>query len=123
MALAYHLLREVSELDPCGRYFSGSTVVLEEPSGADCMPGGVWPCGLSGGAPPVPVVIGPVQPCGCFSPFTSGTTVRPVLHSDLSVSPGRYPGLTGSLLACAHAKPLAHARQAAMNKTRIVTCM
>ena len=101
-----HLLHEVGELDPCRikmdlsfwRYFPGSTVVLEEPSGAGYMPGGVWPCGLVAGAPPLPVVIGPVQSCGCFSPFTSGTTVRPVLHSDLSVSPVRYPGLTGSLL-------------------------
>lgn len=81
------------------RYFSGSTVVLEEPSGADCMPGGVWPIGLwCGGPSAVPVVIGPVQPCGCFTPFVSGTTVRPVLQWDLSVSPGEYPGLTGSLL-------------------------
>jgi hypothetical protein len=71
----------------------------------------------------VPVVIGPVQPCGCFSPFTSGVTVRPVLYPDLSVSPGLYPDLSGSLLACAHAKPVAHARQAAMNEKRIVTCM
>lgn len=96
VVMAHRLPREQHSL--FGRYFSGSTVVLEEPSGADCMPGGVWPCGLSAGAPPVPVWIGPVQPCGCFSPFVSGTTVRPVLQRDLSVSPGRYPGLTGSLL-------------------------
>ena len=115
-ARGYPLIARGDEFDLCGRYFSGSTVVLEEPSGADCMPGGVWPCGLSGGAPPVPVVIGPVQPCGCFSPFTSGTTVRPVLHSDLSVSPGRYPDLSVSLLACAHVKPVAHARQTAINE-------
>ena len=40
-------------------YLSGATVVFEEPSGAGCIPGGDWPCGLSGGAPPVPVSIGP----------------------------------------------------------------
>ena len=54
-------------------YLSGAAVVFEEPSGAGCIPGGDWPCGLSGGAPPVPVSIGPVQPCGCFWPFVSGT--------------------------------------------------
>src|ERR1041385_39361 len=58
---------------------SGETTVLPEPSGAGCMPGGLWPCGLSGGAPPVPVLIGPVLPCGCFSPTVSGVCVRPVL--------------------------------------------
>ena len=67
-------------------YLSGATVVFEEPSGAACIPGGDWPCGLEGGAPPVPVSIGPVQPCGCFWPFVSGTGVwvRPVLYSGLS---------------------------------------
>ena len=60
-------------------------MVFEEPSGAGCIPGGDWPCGLSGGAPPVPVSIGPVQPCGCFWPFVSGVWVRPVLYTDLSV--------------------------------------
>ena len=57
-----HLLHEVDELDPCRikmdlsfwRYFPGSTVVLEEPCGAGYMPGGVWPCGLVAGAPPLP---------------------------------------------------------------------
>ena len=44
-------------------YF-GSTMVFDEPSGAACMPGGDCPWGLSAGAPPLPVVIGPVQPCG-----------------------------------------------------------
>lgn len=63
-------------------YLSGSTVVFEEPSGAGCMPGGLWPCGLSAGAPPDPVSIGPVQPCGCSWPLVSGVTVRPVLYSD-----------------------------------------
>ena len=29
-------------------YLSGATVVFEEPSGAGCIPGGDWPCGLSG---------------------------------------------------------------------------
>ena len=33
--LAYPLIARGDEFDPCGRYFSGSTVVLEEPSGAD----------------------------------------------------------------------------------------
>ena len=45
-----------------------STTVLEDPSGAACMPGGVWPCGLSAGAPPEPVSKGPVRPWGCICP-------------------------------------------------------
>lgn len=43
-------------------YFAGAVVVLDDPSGAACMPGGLWPWGLSAGAPPDPVLIGPVQP-------------------------------------------------------------
>ena len=39
------------------------------------MPGGLWPCGLSGGAPPEVVLIGPVQPCGCSWPLASGAVV------------------------------------------------
>jgi hypothetical protein len=39
-----------------------STIVLSEPSGAACIPGGVCPCGLEAGAPPVPVSRGPVRP-------------------------------------------------------------
>jgi hypothetical protein len=37
----------------CPNYLSlsGSVVVFEEPSGADCIPGGVCPCGLEAGAP------------------------------------------------------------------------
>ena len=47
-----------------GGYF-GPEIVFDDPSGADCMPGGVSPCGLEAGAPPLlPVVIGPVGPCG-----------------------------------------------------------
>src|SRR5450756_1850867 len=41
-----------------GYFFSGSTTVFDEPSGADCMPGGVSPCGVEAGAPLVVVVIG-----------------------------------------------------------------
>jgi hypothetical protein len=33
-------------------FLSGSIVVFDEPSGADCIPGGVCPCGLEAGAPP-----------------------------------------------------------------------
>ncbi len=41
---------------------------LSEPFGADCIPGGVSPCGLEAGAPPVDfVLIGPVLPCGCIT--------------------------------------------------------
>jgi hypothetical protein len=43
-------------------------MVLEDPWGAACMPGGVCPCGLSAGAPPEPVSKGPVRPCGCVWP-------------------------------------------------------
>src|ERR1019366_6679524 len=84
----------------CACYFlSGSTTVFDEPSGAACMPGGVSPCGLDAGAPPVLVFIGPVQPCGCNCPFVSGVTVRPMLDS----------GLTAVLFSgrvCAHAIPV-----------------
>ena len=53
-------------------------MVLDAPPGAGCMSGGVPPCGLSAGAPPVPVEFGPVQPCGWSWPLLSGNTVRPV---------------------------------------------
>lgn len=46
-------------------YLGGATVVLVDPSGAGCIPGALCPWGLSGGAPPEPVLVGPVQPCGC----------------------------------------------------------
>lgn len=59
------------------RYLSGSTAVLVDPSGAGCIPGGLWPCGLSAGAPPDLVSSGPVQPCGCNRPLSSGAE-RPV---------------------------------------------
>jgi hypothetical protein len=68
----------------------GSTMVLDAPPGAGCMVGGVPPCGLPAGAPPVPVVSGPVQPCGCSWPLLLGNTVRPVLY-------GESPGLLSSL--------------------------
>ena len=51
--------------DDSGAVYFGPEIVFEDPSGADCMPGGVSPCGLEAGAPPLlPVVIGPVGPCG-----------------------------------------------------------
>lgn len=46
-------------------HLGGATVVFVDPSGAGCIPGGLCPWGLSGGAPPEPVLIGPVQPWGC----------------------------------------------------------
>jgi hypothetical protein len=49
-------------------YF-GSTTLFDEPSGAACMVGGDCPWGLAAVAPPLPVVIGPVQPCGCSCPL------------------------------------------------------
>jgi len=54
-------------------------MVFDEPSGAGCIPGGVWPCGLPAGAPPLLVSTGPVGPCGCCAPFVSGETDGPVL--------------------------------------------
>lgn len=48
--------------DPSVRTF------LSEPFGAACIPGGVSPCGLEAGAPPVDLVsIGPVLSCGCVT--------------------------------------------------------
>jgi hypothetical protein len=62
--------------------WSGGFIVREEPSGAACMLGGLWPCGLDGGAPPLPVSSGPVQPCGCFTPSVEGEVVVPVLFGE-----------------------------------------
>ena len=59
-------------------YLGGATTVLVDPSGAGCMPGGLCPCGLSAGAPPDFVSSGPVQPCGCNWPLSSGGE-RPVV--------------------------------------------
>jgi hypothetical protein len=72
------------------------------------MPGGLWPCGLSGGAPPTPVSVGPVQPCGCFSPLTSGAE-RPVL----------YPVLSS---AWAQDEPVTKATQAARTQAARAMC-
>lgn len=58
-------------------YFGGSTTVFVDPPGAGCMPGGLCPWGLSGGGPDL-VSSGPVQPCGCNWPFSSGGE-RPVV--------------------------------------------
>src|ERR1022692_3403260 len=97
----------------CACYFlSGSTTVFDEPSGAACMPGGVSPCGLDAGAPPVLVFIGPVQPCGCNCPFVSGVTVRPMLDS----------GLTAVLFSgrvCAHAIPVEETKQTTISVKRM----
>jgi len=96
-----------------GSIGSGSTMVFDEPSGADCMPGGDWPCGLEAGAPPVVVLSGPVQPCGCNCPFVSGDTVRPVVVSGLSAF--------FSSVVCAHANPESETKQAAATRaTRII---
>src|ERR1700742_3877603 len=81
-------------MGPCVRrddrnyFLSGPEIVLSDPSGAACMPGGVCPCGLSAGAPPpVPVVIGPVGPCGCIWPL-SFNSVLPVECSECLLSAG-----------------------------------
>jgi hypothetical protein len=47
-------------VNPC--YFAGSG--SDAPGGIACIPAGASPCGLAAGAPPVPVVSGPVGPCG-----------------------------------------------------------
>ena len=48
--------------------FGSARIVLSEPFGADCIPGGVSPWGLDAGAPPPePVLMGPVFPCGCVT--------------------------------------------------------
>jgi hypothetical protein len=89
------------------RYLGGATTVLVDPSGADCMPGGLCPCGLSAGAPPDFVSSGPVQPCGCNWPLSSGGE-RPV---------GVLTSLFGSV--CAAANPHEKVRQIAIIRSRM----
>jgi hypothetical protein len=66
---------------------TGAVVADHFPFGASaapgevaCMLGGVSPCGLSGGAPPEPVLTGPVCPCGegCCFPRAWGSEAAPV---------------------------------------------
>jgi hypothetical protein len=59
-----------------------------DPSGVACIRGGVSPCGLSGGAPPDPVLSGPAFPCGDGCPCAGGE-----------------PLACGALLVCACAAP------------------
>ena len=66
------LPEQATEMNIRTAYLAGAVVVFDDPSGAACIPGGLWPWGLSAGAPPEPVLIGPVQPCGCAWPFSSG---------------------------------------------------
>src|SRR5262245_20733138 len=95
-------------------YF-GPEIVFDDPSGAACMPGGVWPCGLSAGAPPWPVVIGPVGPCGCIWPL-SFNSVLPVECCECRLS-------AGSLLAgvSADATENGVTRQSRMNRRRMIS--
>jgi hypothetical protein len=55
---------------------AGSTIVLEDPSGAACIPVGDCPCGLSAGVPPVVASSGPVLPCGWFWPCAPSAVRR-----------------------------------------------
>jgi hypothetical protein len=94
-------------------HLGASIIVLFEPSGAACIPGGVCPCGLSAGAPPVPVSRGPVGPCGWVTPFMSGgSTVRPVLC-------GESAGCCGPDCVCADALPAHNARHKATIAVRM----
>ena len=52
---------------PSGTSLPSVRIVLSEPFGADCIPGGVSPWGLDAGAPPDLVLSGPVFPCGCVT--------------------------------------------------------
>ena len=52
---------------PSGTSLPSVQIVLSEPFGADCIPGGVSPWGLDAGAPPDLVLSGPVFPCGCVT--------------------------------------------------------
>ena len=92
-----------------GNYFCGSTTVFVDPSGAACMPGGLCPCGLSGGAPPDLVSSGPVQPCGCNWPFSSGGERPVVVFTSVFDS------------ACAAANPHENIRQMAVIIIRIAS--
>ena len=65
-------------------WFDGDVIDLDEPSGAACMFGGVSPCGLAAGAPPLPVVTGPVEPCGWLAPSVVGDCVVPLPDSALA---------------------------------------
>ena len=88
-------------------------MVLDEPPGACCMFGGVPPCGLVAGAPPVPVESGPVQPWGWSWPLSSGNTVRPVLY-------GESPGFLSSLWVWAVAIVVQITRQDAAMARRML---
>jgi hypothetical protein len=55
-------------------------MVLDAPPGAGCMSGGVPPCGLVAGAPPVPVESGPVQPTLFKRIEPPGIEARPAPH-------------------------------------------
>jgi hypothetical protein len=65
MSIGIELVANVPARDFCWlRSDAGASyfVVFDELSGATCMFGGVPPWGLVAGAPPVPVVSGPVEP-------------------------------------------------------------
>jgi hypothetical protein len=60
-------LAQANQSVPSGTSFPSIRIVLSEPFGADCIPGGVSPWGLDAGAPPDLVLSGPVFPCGCVT--------------------------------------------------------
>ena len=107
------MISVLSVSGPSDYFFLGAVVVFEEPSGAGCIPGGDSPCGLEAGAPPSPVLVGPVQPCGCFWPFVSGVSERPVLDSGLSA------GTVFWAFTELAKKIVSHVRQTPMDENRI----
>ena len=80
------------------------------------MPGGVSPCGLSGGAPPEVVLMGPVQPCGRNSPLASGAVVPVGCLTELL-----------SEAVCALARPAGNTRArhsvSALIRTWVLRCL
>src|ERR1044072_4909320 len=69
-------------------------VCFDEPWGADCIPGGVSPCGLDAGAPPDLVSSG-------WASFFAGIAVRPVVFGESLVVGG---------VVCANARPVPRQR-------------
>jgi hypothetical protein len=68
-------------------YLLGGTVVVSEPRGIACIPGGVSPWGLAAGAPPLDVSSPPVGPWG-EGWFCAAVGARSGIEFDVVVAVG-----------------------------------